>query len=467
MAVSRCDRAVAARLAAAVALFLLLVGQAQVTIVDGSSMLAVARGIVHHGSFAVPAELGVLGTDGQSYSKYGLALPLMSVIPVALVQPIGAVTGRARLMEAAAAASLMPLITGLLAAAIFALGRRLGAPRPAAVLVAAGTVLGTYLLPYGRDFFTEPLVALGLVLMIERSLAGHHGQAGAALAFAVLARPQSAVFAPLLFAFVLLRGGGLRAVAGTLPPLVVVGAITAAYNILRFSDPLEFGYRPPADPGFTTPFFEGAAGLLASPEKSVFLFAPAIVLAPPALVWLWRRDRLTVALMLGLFAATFALAATWWSWEGGWSWGPRLIVPGVAVLLAGLAPWIGDHAGRMRVAGALFALGFVISLSTVIAPIGAQLLDRRPGTDGPQIVRQYREIPPLTRQSVRTVGEVAARDDDYRKYLALWQANVVRKVGRPGLAAAVLGTLILLWALWRVAPPLARELRPVERRVAG
>ena len=54
-------------------------------------------------------------TTALYYSKYGLLLPLLSVIPVAIVQPIGAVTGRVDLLEAAAAASLMPLITGALA----------------------------------------------------------------------------------------------------------------------------------------------------------------------------------------------------------------------------------------------------------------------------------------------------------------------------------------------------------------
>jgi hypothetical protein len=68
MAPAREDRNLAVRLGAAVALFLLLVGQAQVTVLDGSSMLAVARSLVHHGSFAVPAPLGVPGSDGLFYS---------------------------------------------------------------------------------------------------------------------------------------------------------------------------------------------------------------------------------------------------------------------------------------------------------------------------------------------------------------------------------------------------------------
>jgi len=461
MNAARDDRGVALRLGGAVALFLLLVGQAQVTVLDGSSMLAVAHSIVHHGSLAVPPELGVVGHDGVTYySKYGLALSLLSVVPVALVQPIGAITGRVDLLEAAAAASLMPLIAGALAGALYLLGRRLGAPRAAAALVAGGTVLGTYLLPYGRDFFTEPLVALGLVVMVERALDGRELQAGAALAFAVLARPQSAAFAPLLLGFLCFaRGGGLAAVARATAPLVVVGIVTVAYNLYRFHDALQFGYKLPTDPGFTTPLLEGTGGLLFSPEKSVLLFAPAIVLVPFALVALWRRRPALVALLVALFVATFVLAATWWSWEGGWSWGPRLLIPSVAVVLVALAPWIGASTRRMQLAAALFALGFALSFSAVIAPAGAQLLGRAPGTDGPQVVRQYRVIGDLTQRSIDAANDPAARDGDYRRYLALWQANLVRQLGASGAVAALLGTLVLLAALLWIAVPLRRRLR--------
>jgi len=460
MNAARHDRGVAVRLGGAVALFLVLVGQAQVTILDGSSMLAVTRSIVHHASLSVPPQLGVPGHDGVTYySKYGLLLPLLSIVPVLLAQPLGAIAGRLDLFEAAAAATVMPLVAGALAGALYLLGRRLGAPRAAAALVAVGTVLGTYLLPYGRDFFTEPLVALGLVVMVERALAGRELQAGAALALAVLARPQSAVFAPLLLGFLALRGSGLAAIARTLPPLAIAAIVTLAYNVYRFHDPLQFGYRPPVDPGFTTPLLEGARGLLLSPEKSVVLFAPAIVLVPLALVALWRCQRALVALLLALFAATFVLAATWWSWQGGWSWGPRLLIPGVAVVLVALGPWIGTSRSRLRLAAALFALGFALSFSAVLAPPGAQLLDRAHGTDGPQLVRQYRVLPQLTRRSIDAAGDPSARDGDYRRYLGLWQANLVRQVGTGGTLPALLGTLLLLAALLWVARPLKRQLR--------
>ncbi|HEV2775622.1 MAG TPA: hypothetical protein VGV90_08525 [Solirubrobacteraceae bacterium] len=450
MVAARDNRGVALRLGGAVALFLLLVGQAQVTVLDGNSMLAVAQSIVHEGSLSVPENLGVPGHDGTThYSKYGLLLPLLSIVPVLIAQPIGALTGRVDLIEAAAAASIMPLVAGALAATLFLLGRRLGAPRPAAALVATGIVLGTYLLPYGRDFFTEPLVALGLVVMVERALAGHEQQAALALAAAVLARPQSAAFAPLLLGFLALRGDGVKAIARTIPPLGAAAIVTVAYNLHRFGDPLEFGYRMPVDPGFTTPLVEGASGLLFGPEKSLFLFAPALLLVPFAFVALWRRARLTTLLLAALFAVTFVLAATWHSWQGGWSWGPRLVIPGVALVLVALGPWIGTHRGRAALAGALFALGFVLSFSAVLAPPGMQLIDRAPGTVGPQIVRQYRELPRLTENSIDAADDRASRGRDYRRYLSLWQANLVRQVGGaaalPALLVTLLGLAALLW----------------------
>jgi len=156
---------------------------------------------------------------------------------------------------------------------------------------------------------------------------------------------------------------------------------------------------------------------------------------------------------------TFVLAATWHSWQGGWSWGPRLVIPGVAVVLVALGPWIGASRRRMALAGALFAIGFVVSFSAVLAPPGMQLIDRAPGTVGPQIVRQYRELPRLTENSIDAAGDRRARDGDYRRYLSLWQANLVRQVGGGAVLPALVLTLAMLALLLRAARGLLADLR--------
>jgi hypothetical protein len=134
------------------------------------------------------------------------------------------------------------------------------------------------------------------------------------------------------------------------------------------------------------------------------------------------------------------------------------VIPGVAVLLVALGPWIGESTTRLRLTAALFALGFVVSFSAVLAPPGMQLVDRRPGTIGPQIVRQYRELPRLTENSIDAAGDRSARDGDYRRYLSLWQANLVRQVGGGATWPALLITLLGLAALLRVSRALVSRL---------
>ena len=95
----------------------------------------------------------------------------------------------------------------------------------------------------------------------------------------------------------------------------------------------------------------------------------------------------------------------------------------------------------------------------MLAPPGRQLLDDARGTDGPQIVRQYGVVPELTERSIDAADDHAARDGDYRRYLALWQANLVRQTGGWAVWPAALVTLLLLAALAAVSAGLTRRLR--------
>jgi hypothetical protein len=129
------------------------------------------------------------------------------------------------------------------------------------------------------------------------------------------------------------------------------------------------------------------------------------------------------------------------------------------VVLATVGPWIGDSTARLRAAAVLFAVGFLVSLPAVLAPAGAQLL-APPVGKGPQIARQVRDLPALARRSVHAAQSTAARDDDYRRYLAVWQAGITRQFGPWGVVPAILGTLLLLAALVWVVRPLGPRLRP-------
>ena len=252
------------------------------------------------------------------------------------------------------------MITAALVAAIYLLARRMGARVVPALIVAVGAVVGTLMLPYSKEFFAEPLATLLIVVGIERMLARRAATAGLAIGAAILTRPQTFVFAPVL---VLVawhqqgRSGLVRAVAGLAPGLV----LTFAYNILRFEGPFVFGYQ---DSGFTTAFVDGASGFFFEPTKSVFVFAPIVVLLPFALRRLWREDRRAFVFIGGNLPITFVMIATWFAWHGGWSWGPRLLLPGVIPAVAAIGPWLSN--ATRRVQPDALRVGFLVSFPALI-----------------------------------------------------------------------------------------------------
>ena len=190
-------------------------------------------------------------------------MSLLAVPFVGVGDLVGVVAGNQAKLEAFFAASLVPLIMGFLAASLFRTARTLGAGSRWASVIAVGSLFGTYALPYGKEFFAEPLTTLAIVLSIECLIAGRWELAGLALAAAVTTRPESIVLVAILpiiiWAF---RGFREGFVFGS---IAAIGAVVdAAYNQYRFGSMLKTGY---GSEGFTTPFLHGATEFLVSPEK--------------------------------------------------------------------------------------------------------------------------------------------------------------------------------------------------------
>jgi len=447
-AVGEADRRVAVALVFTLSVLLLLFGSGAIDGFDGQAMYLTTESLVRAGDLSISAPFGDAGLGG-SYSRYGPALSVLGIVPFLLAMPLADWVGVPQVLERAAVASLMPIICACLVAALYMLARRLGGGARSSLLVACGALFGTFLLPYSHDFFSEPLTALGLTLALERALARRPGQAGLALGLAIVARPQAAVMIPFLL---LVGGGGGRAVirAFAAPAASIAGL--ALYNLFRFGDPLDTGYRV----GFTTPLFEGLWGLTLSPAKSVFIFAPVALLLGPAL-WQLRRSGSGATLFLTAnLMTTLLIAATWTAWEGGWAWGPRLLLPGLVPAIAALAPWMGHASWRRGAVVAVLIAGFVVSLPTVFVPTRAQQLDGN--NFAPEIVRQAELIRPTVSKSIRSLGGVGPLER--RKVVPLWHILVGRRIGDTTLLATipVSGLLIVAFVL---------GLRATRQRLAG
>jgi hypothetical protein len=424
---------------------LLLVQEGAITGYDGQTMYEVTKAVVERGDLAVDPEWNALpGPDERFYGRHGIGMTIVGLAPYAAAHAVAGTGDRADALGEAVVSATMPLISAALVVATYLLARRLGARAGPALLVAVGSVVGTFLLPYTKEFFSEPLAALGIVIAVERALARRPAAAGVGAAVAILARPQSLLFAPLLL-LILLRRQGVRAALAAAGPIGAGVLVTVGYNLARFDNPLQFGYQ---DQGFTTPFLEGTAGLLLHPAKSVLLFAPLVLLVPFALARLWQADRDALVLIAGNLAITFIITATWFSWMGGWAWGPRLLIPGLVPAFAAIGPWLSSRR-RRQVAATLLAVGFLVSAPALVVSTQAQQLDTPQPAVGPRVLRQVELLGPVTAYTFEHRYQPDRDGRNYLRYLSVWQVGAARVFQRPGLLLSLVGTLALLAAvLW-------------------
>ncbi len=344
---------------------------------DGEVMFQTTAALVERGTLALPPDPGlpqiVAGRDGRHYSKYDPGLPLLAVPFFVAGDRLAAINHAHRTTTAAISTLLLSALAaaGALAALAALAGRLAAGQTGRAPLVVLSAGLGTPLWWYGRVLFPEALLACVLtlaVLLAVRAEGRRKGLwlAGAALGAGMLVRASLAIYALPLGWLVLSphprsaqtrltapspcmeRGQAERDEAGgevnkalsarsshdghsrvarlvwLLAGALPFAAVLLAHNALRFGDPLATGY---AGESFSTPPWMGIGGLLFSPGKGVWLYAPPLLLS--ALLWpRLRRAHPALGEFLALaWAVALPFYGMWWAWDGGWGWGPRLLVP--------------------------------------------------------------------------------------------------------------------------------------------
>jgi hypothetical protein len=267
--------------------------------------------------------------------------------------------------------------SALAAALAFLLYCELGTGAGLALFSTTLLALATPLYSYSGWFFSEPLAA-ALIAGAALVLFGRAAEepvpppaallAGMLLGYAVFTRFTHLLAGILFVIAVLLRDGrrGLRA-AVTVAVFSFLGLFALlALNYSHFGNAFEFGYPEMAEGGkrlntFETPLSVGLFGFLFSPGKSVFLFAPPILLALYGLPTLWRRDRGLAAAAALTPLAYLLFFARYTQWEGGYCFGPRYLVPPLALLCLALGPALAGAGPRLRRAAMVLLLaGFLV-----------------------------------------------------------------------------------------------------------
>jgi hypothetical protein len=321
--------------------------------------------LVAHHSWVVPQELGLPGRGGQFFCKW---YPLQSFLAVPLVAVATQAAHIVRLPThylAAIASLLLPAVfTAMTAGLVALISLRLGSSVSGARLAALTYACGTIALAYARTFYAEPLLALLTAAAILTALDGSPRQivyAALCSMLAVLAKPTGVLVGLVIAVYLLAKTRSWK--LSLIPALgTFVGLLLyCLYNDMRFGHPLMFG-QPWSFQLHAIP--EGLAGLLLSPGRGLVWYCPAMVLSVVAFRKAKDLKFLDALLPVMIFAAFLLLHSCWTFWGGGWSWGPRFLLPA----LPGLAALLGVLEKKWRHGLIVLTVaGFLINAPTLFA----------------------------------------------------------------------------------------------------
>jgi hypothetical protein len=170
-----------------------------------------------------------------------------------------------------------------------------------------------------------------------------------------------------------------------LPMYAISIAVDRAYQFYRFGSVFGTyigGYAreqrmlnpalPQAFP-FETPFHTGFFGALFTPEKSIFLFDPLLVLTLLLCAAAWRRFRPEIRAYLisfsALLLAYICFYAKFTDWSGDFAWGDRYVSTAAEMVAFISVPLMMRHA--REIGGAIRAIGAVLIVVAAVVQISS------------------------------------------------------------------------------------------------
>jgi len=326
---------------------------------DGLAMFATAESLARRGEWDADQirwmglGQGIFGPDGHLYIRKGIGVSLLALplVWMGMIVPIWGAATTTLVFNA-----LVTAATGVLMLRYLQV---LGYDDWVALVACLTFGLATPAWPYAKTFFSDPLAGLcllGAALALLRFRQSGHPintfWAGLALAVAVAVRYANAIVVPL-YALLLVKYQ-TSALKSPHPgrqdrqiwhawvafgaPLAATAVALAYYNLARYGNPLNTGYLP--EESFSGVWLQGIAGLLVSPGRGLFLYAPVLLTTLAAAPAFFRRHRAEAALAWAMILVHVLLYGKWFMWHGGYAWGPRFMVPTLPFFVIGMAPAI-------------------------------------------------------------------------------------------------------------------------------
>jgi len=317
---------------------------------DAVPMWEAARNLVQHGSFAIGHPWPVNAPPGRGGLYYPVAALLACLVhvPGALLQALLERLGTAAAPSTIPFTSqLAPLLLGALVPALFfRMAQRLGYDRRQVAIMTLLLGAGTPVLVYAHRPYSEIVQAACFLFFFDALLRAEREPDRRALlrlgiAAGLLINSKNVYFAcfPGACALLVLRWRAQRGLvsrglgwagAGFLPGLLAF----VAYNQVRWGSPFASGYGGAVTAGFWREnVLVGLWGQFLSPGKSVFLYAPPLLLALFGVRRFVARRPVAAAAAALTVGPIVLIYARYIFWSGDWAWGPRYLLFALPALL--------------------------------------------------------------------------------------------------------------------------------------
>lgn len=430
---------------------------------DGQVMYETARAIALEGQLDIPPSplpQTAIGQDGKTFSKYDPGMPLMAAPLVAWADNIAKEAIANRYAVAAVWVMLLPALSMAMAiTALFTIAQRTYGMRRA-LLIVIGAGLGTSVWPYSRLFFAEAVLTglLTLCMMLLTTKRPLTLLASLVMGLAITTRLSMIIYIPALV-FLVHRTSHRRGLLQFLIGPALAIAVLLYHNYYRFGEPFTTGYEGET---FSQLPWVGAFGLLFSPGKSVFIYAPPLILS----VWLFARFRrrlpLVATTILLMTGTALIYYGTWWAWHGGWVWGPRFLVPLMPLWCLAWGELPSGFKWRL-VATTIFYLGVGVQIVGTFTNVNHTYADAFEGSSDPDDESRYAVVHYDIDKTPLAAGFKLASAGEWEKH-AIYQlhttdltADWVERVPRDIHRVFGFSLIVIAWALVQRKTPTMAE----------
>ena len=354
-----------------------LTGQGSIQSADGKIMFLLTQAMVENHSVSFSEIVSLSDTPGPQYSKYGLGISVLAIPFYLFGKLLSFLLGiEASLATQFTVSMINAMLTALSCLMVFRIAtERFEFTLRIGLFLALGFGLSTIAWYYSEDFMSEPATTFFLLSAVYWVTGKDRATrdllwAGTFLALAVSCRLAALVVIPgfIFYQWMVWAESAEKDIKQLVMdllrpaiPVVAVLMLIMIYNYLRFGGPLETGYEK-----ISGRFLLGFFGILFSPGKSLFLFNPLTLFGCLASMFFLREQRKTALLFGWLVVSHLVLFSFWHSWQGGMSWGPRLMLVVLPYLILPIGFLLREHKQAVKIPVLLaLVVGILIQLPSV------------------------------------------------------------------------------------------------------